>query len=40
MRGAAGMQYERIQVRPIAGALGAEIGCVDLARDLDNQTFA
>ena len=34
------MQYERIQVRPIAGALGAEIGGVDLAQDLDNQTFA
>lgn len=34
------MPYERIAVRPIAGALGAEIGGVDLAKSLDNQTFA
>jgi alpha-ketoglutarate-dependent taurine dioxygenase len=30
--------YRRIEVKPIAGALGAEIGGVDLAR-LDNETF-
>ena len=34
------MTYARIEVRPIAGALGAEIGGVDLSKDLDNQTFA
>jgi len=33
------MQYQTIEVRPIAGALGAEIDGVDLSRDLDNQTF-
>ena len=32
--------YSRIGVKPIAGALGAEIEGVDLARDLDNHTFA
>jgi taurine dioxygenase len=34
------MTYTRIEVRPIAGALGAEIGCVDLSQPLDNETFA
>jgi taurine dioxygenase len=33
------MSYTRIQVRPVAGALGAEIGGVDLG-DLDDATFA
>jgi taurine dioxygenase len=32
--------YERIQVAPIAGALGAEVDGIDLAQDLDNQAFA
>jgi taurine dioxygenase len=32
--------YERIDVRPIAGACGAEIEGVDLARPLDEATFA
>jgi taurine dioxygenase len=31
--------YRRIEVRPVAGALGAEIGGVDLSR-LDDHTFA
>jgi taurine dioxygenase len=31
--------YRRIQVRPIAGALGAEIEGVDLSRPLDDATF-
>jgi taurine dioxygenase len=34
------MGYQRIEVRPIAGALGAEIGGVDLAGSLDNQAFS
>lgn len=34
------MQYETITVEPIAGALGAEIGRVDLSRDLPDQTVA
>ena len=33
------MDYKHIQVKPIAGALGAEIHGVDLAR-LDDETFA
>lgn len=31
--------FERISVSPVAGALGAEVAGVDLAGDLDNQTF-
>ena len=31
--------FERIQVDPIAGSLGAEVAGVDLAGPLDNQTF-
>ena len=31
--------FERIEVSPIAGALGAEVAGVDLAGDMDNQTF-
>ncbi len=31
--------YRRIDVRRLAGALGAEIGDVDLARDLDDETI-
>ncbi|MGH6954804.1 MAG: TauD/TfdA dioxygenase family protein [Alphaproteobacteria bacterium] len=34
------MAYDRIEVRPIAGALGAEIAGVDLSRPLGNETFA
>ncbi len=33
------MTYETIQVRPISGTLGAEIGGVDLTQPLGNQTF-
>ncbi len=34
------MGYERIQVRPISGAIGAEIHGADLSKALDDQTFA
>lgn len=34
------MSYQRIQVRPISGAIGAEIHGVDLSTPLDDQTFA
>ncbi len=34
------MAYNKIEVKPISGALGAEIGNVDLSRDLDNETFS
>ena len=32
--------YERITVSPIAGALGAEIGSVDIAAGVDDATIA
>jgi taurine dioxygenase len=34
------MTYTRIEVKPSAGACGAEIHGVDLSQDLDNETFA
>ena len=34
------MVFRRIEVTPISGALGAEIGGVDLARPLDDDVFA
>jgi taurine dioxygenase len=34
------MTYENISVAPLAGALGAEIGGVDLAQPIDDETFA
>jgi taurine dioxygenase len=32
--------YDRISVSPLAGALGAEIGGVDISRPVDSATFA
>jgi alpha-ketoglutarate-dependent taurine dioxygenase len=34
------MAYRRIEVSPISGALGAEIDGIDLAKPLDDETFA
>jgi len=33
------MVYERIEARPLAGSLGAEIHDIDLARPLDDETY-
>jgi taurine dioxygenase len=33
------MSYQAFDVKPIAGALGAEILGIDLSRDLGNQEF-
>ncbi len=33
------MAYEKIEITPIAGALGAEIGGVDLSQTVDDETF-
>ena len=33
------MQYKKITINPLSGAMGAEIGGVDLSQRLDNQTF-
>ena len=33
------MAYQHIEVKPIAGALGAEIGGVDLSLTLDDNVF-
>ena len=34
------MRYSHIEVKPVAGALGAEIFGVDLAKPIDGATFA
>jgi taurine dioxygenase len=34
------MSYDRITVSPMSGALGAEIGGVDIGRPVDDATFA
>lgn len=34
------MKYERLEVRPVAGSLGAEISGVDLSEELDSRTLA
>jgi len=34
------MTYRKIDVQPLSGALGAEIGGVDLSRQIDDETFA
>ena len=33
------MNYNKITITPLSGAMGAEIGGVDLSQDLDDQTF-
>ena len=33
------MSYKTIDVKPVSGALGAEVEGVDLSADLDNETF-
>ena len=33
------MNYNKITITPLSGAMGAEIGGVDLSQNLDNQTF-
>ena len=33
------MAYKTITVKPISGALGAEIEGVDLSKELSNETF-
>ena len=33
------MSYERIEVHPISGALGAEVQGVDLSEPVDDETF-
>ena len=33
------MTYDKIQVKPLTTALGAEIGGVDLSQPLDNETM-
>lgn len=33
------MNYNKITIAPLSGAMGAEIGGVDLSQDLDDQTF-
>jgi taurine dioxygenase len=34
------MNNQPLEVRPVTGAMGAEIGYIDLSRELDDQTFA
>ena len=34
------MTYTRIQIAPLAPTIGAEIGGIDLARPLDDDTYA
>lgn len=34
------MNFKKITVKPIAGAIGAEINGIDLAQDIDDQTIA